>query len=515
VTNSNKPKRPARRNDASRQPPTIDLKATVVEETPEPKAETVPAGDSEPVRADSLPESATPTAAPAGAEAETPPSELPPAEPPPAEPLPPEAGIGPGAAEPHATAIPEEPAAAAEERAAAPPPPPVREERRSAGFGSLLAAGLVGGLVGAGAVVAYQSTQGPASTADPRVAQLQEQVAGLSRAPDLRPVESRLAALDTAQKDLAQRLEAVQQTAQQAAVRAEEALARPAPDGGAAPAPSPQVAENAEAVAQLRERLSGIEAQLQQQGQAASGEAEAFRQQIAQRIDALDRQLGETAESLRRAAEEQAQAVGSRVAESTETLRNQVSELDRRLAGLSEQVASGGSEATRAGTRVVLADRLNGALAQGTPFAEVLGALRDYGVDAARLAALEPYAQEGAPTPAELARSFAPLAERIVDESRSGDTWSDKLLRMADKVVTVRPVNDTGGGDVPSVVARIENALSQGRLEDAAAAWDSLPEPARRLSEDWGRQLKQRAAAEDSARAIAADAVSALNPATR
>jgi hypothetical protein len=265
----------------------------------------------------------------------------------------------------------------------------------------------------------------------------------------------------------------------------------------------------------LRERLSGIEAQIQQQGQAASGEAEAFRQQISQRIDALDRQLTETAESLRRAAEEQAQAVGSRLADTTQALRNQISDLDRRLTGLSEQMASGGSEATRAGTRVVLADRLNGALAQGTPYAEVLGALRDYDVDAARLAPLEPFAEEGAPTPAELAQSFAPLAERMVDESRSGDTWSDKLLRMADKVVTVRPVNDTGGGDVPSAVARIENALSQGRLEDAAAAWDSLPEPARRLSEDWGQQLKQRAAAEDSARAIAADAVSALNPATR
>ena len=86
---------------------------------------------------------------------------------------------------------------------------------------------------------------------------------------------------------------------------------------------------------------------------------------------------------------------------------------------------------------------------------------------------------------------------------------------MADKVVTVRSVDEPGSTDPSSVVARIESALANGNLAVAANAWNSLPEPARRLSEAWGRQLKQREAAEAAARAIAADAVAALNTATR
>jgi hypothetical protein len=81
--------------------------------------------------------------------------------------------------------------------------------------------------------------------------------------------------------------------------------------------------------------------------------------------------------------------------------------------------------------------------------------------------------------------------------------------------VTVRALDEPGGAGVQGLVARIDTALARGDFADAAAAWDALPEPARRLSEDWGRQLKQRAAAATASRAIAADAVAALNPPTR
>jgi hypothetical protein len=79
----------------------------------------------------------------------------------------------------------------------------------------------------------------------------------------------------------------------------------------------------------------------------------------------------------------------------------------------------------------------------------------------------------------------------------------------------VRAVSDAGGNDAPSLVARIQTALANGSLRDAAAAWDALPEPARRLSDDWGRRLKQRLAAEEAVQKIADRALSALDATTR
>jgi hypothetical protein len=82
---------------------------------------------------------------------------------------------------------------------------------------------------------------------------------------------------------------------------------------------------------------------------------------------------------------------------------------------------------------------------------------------------------------------------------------------MMEQVVTVRPVNEPGSTGVPSLVARIEQALERGDVADAAASWDALPEPARRASEEWGRQVKAVAQARQASQAIAADALSALN----
>jgi hypothetical protein len=200
----------------------------------------------------------------------------------------------------------------------------------------------------------------------------------------------------------------------------------------------------------------------------------------------------------------------------TQTLERRIAEQDERLAALSRQVAEGGSEAMRAGTRVLLADRLSDALRTGAPFGDILKGLQRFQTDPARLAALEPFAKDGAPTAAALAQSFQPLSERILRETGpSSDSWSDRLLRMMERVITIRPVDEPGSNSPSSLVARIRSALSRGAFAEAAAAWDALPEPGRRVSEEWGRQLKQRAAADNAARAIAADAIAALNASTQ
>jgi hypothetical protein len=172
--------------------------------------------------------------------------------------------------------------------------------------------------------------------------------------------------------------------------------------------------------------------------------------------------------------------------------------------------------ASQTGTRVVLAGRLNDALQGGTPYTEVLDGVKKAGSDPARVAPLEPFAQSGAPTAESLARSFEPVETAILRESRGpAEGWTDRILRMADKVVTVRPVNEPGGSGVPGLVTRIRQALERGDVVEAAAAWDALPEPSRRLSEEWGRQVKSVAEAHRAAQAISTDALATLNRTTQ
>lgn len=358
---------------------------------------------------------------------------------------------------------------------AAPAPAP---ERRTSPA-TLVGAGLLGGLVGAGLVYGLQlSQQTPSNQSDPRIAQLEQRVSALGQsrpqAPDLSSIEGRLQALETARGPLDQRLQEIQNTASNAVSRAEEALNRPPPQP-----PAPQ---NEAALTDLSNRLTALENEVRTNAQNASSASNA--------VQALERRLAE---------QDQRQ--------------------NERLASLSQQVTQNSRNAEAAGqtgTRVVLTERLNDALRSGTPFADVLDALKKSGADAERLKPLEPFAEKGAPTASVMLERFEPLEAQILRDQRAASgEWSDRVLRMLDKVVTVRPVNEPGDTGVPATLARIRQALAWGDMGGAAAAWSSLPEPSQRISEEWGRQAVALAGAQQASRELSADALASLNRSTQ
>lgn len=368
------------------------------------------------------------------------------------------------------------------------PPEEARQEppARRTSSAALIGTGLLGGLVGAGIVYGLQVWQTPTRQEDQRLAQLEQRVNALAQRPapqaqggaQPQADDGRVAALESATASLDQRVQAIQSAAEQAQAQAQEALNRPQP---AAP-------QNDAALAEISSRLSGLEEQVRAGAQSASNAANAA-QALEGRVAELDNRLAEQ---------------GSRLTQQ-----------EQRLAALSSQVteANEGAEgAFQAGLRIVLAERLNEALRGGAPYADVLETLRRTGADAGRLAPLEPFAEQGAPTTAELAQRFEPLGAAILRESRGpAEGWSDRLMRMMDRVVTVRPVDEPGSTGAPSLVARIERALERGDVAEAAAAWEALPEPARRLSEEWGRQATAVAQAAQASQAVTANALAALN----
>jgi hypothetical protein len=373
------------------------------------------------------------------------------------------------------------------------------EPRRKTPIGALAASGLIGGLVGAGLLYGLQTWRSTQAQPDPRLGQIEQQLGSLAPQESVRSLDTRLGSLETAQAGLSRRVEAAQALAERSAARAEEAVNRPA--GPASP-------QDNTAVSDLSNRLGSLEAQLRQDVQAASGATQA----LERRLGEQDQRVAAAIQTVERRLSELEQRLGT----ATQPLERRLGELEQRLAALSRQVAEGGSDATRAGTRVVLAERLHDALREGAPYADVLAGLRRFTPEAGKLAPLEAYAEGGAPSAAALAQGFRPISERLRREARQGsEDWTDRLLRMADKVVTVRAVNEPGETGVPATVVRIEDALARGSISDAAAAWESLPDAARQASGEWGQQLKQRAEAEAAARSVAAEAVAALNQATR
>jgi hypothetical protein len=542
VTDSSDPRRPkSSRKKPSREPATIDLKAFVIDDgsvraDPEATAQETLGQDTvgEETRA---PEAATDTLSGAQADETIASGSEPPAEDVVASPeasldsgsgtdtLPSEASLEQMAGQAttsSGTSFHETPSS--ETRADPVPPPPAPERRSSAG--ALIGSGLLGGLVGAGLVYGLQTWQDPAPVpSDPRIAQLEQRVNALRQQPaapggqpqgDTSALGERLQALEAARGELDQRLQAIQGTAQQAASQAQEALNRPAPEA-AQPQASPQTEA---ALADLSTRLGALDEQVRANGQNATNAANVT-QELDRRLADLDRRFGEREQRFQETDRRLAD-LDRQLAESNRRFADtdrRFGEQEQRLAALSQQAAENTRNVTTAsqtGTRVVLAGRLNEALQGGAPYAEVLDGVRKAGTEPARVVPLEPFAQEGAPTPTELAQSFEPVETAILRESRGpAEGWTDRILRMADKVVTVRPVNEPGGSGVSASVTRIRQALERGDVVEAAAAWDALPEPARRVSEEWGRQVKSVAEAHRAAQAISSDALASLNRTTQ
>ncbi|MFL5112255.1 MAG: COG4223 family protein [Microvirga sp.] len=392
----------------------------------------------------------------------------------------------------------------------APRSEPVPERPRRAGAGGFVAAALLGGFVGAGLTAAaerYWPQRG--DTTGPRIAQLEQRMAAVPTA-DVAAIERRLAAMETQQRETAQRAQAAQTAAERATQRAEAAANRPAD-----PAATPQPAAGLDSVAleKIESRIAALEDRARTQTEGGS--------KIAEQLEARLSEQAKQVATLAPQVAEQGQRLGTIAGQSAEqtqrlaALSQQVAQQNQRVEALAKQFAERGPEAAAA-LRVVAADRVANALRDGTPFPEAFGALVRLKAEPQRLAAIEPFAKAGAPSAGALSQEFKPISQKIIAEARGPATgWSDRIGRMAEGIVTIRPVGEPGSNTVPSLVARIDDALARGALAEAAAAWDALPEPARRAQEDFGRRLKARAAAEDAARAISNQALAALDAATR
>ena len=159
----------------------------------------------------------------------------------------------------------------------------------------------------------------------------------------------------------------------------------------------------------------------------------------------------------------------------------------------------------------VIADAAKDRLRAGDPLGPDLTALQHLGVDAATLAPLQAVAN-GAPTNSALADSFSAVAPHVLAAAAPSETGSvtDRFLAHLHDLVKVRELNETAGNDPQALVSQIEAMSRRGDIAGALAAFDKLPEAARKAAGDWPTLARARQTADEALQSIREAAVGRL-----
>ena len=201
-----------------------------------------------------------------------------------------------------------------------------------------------------------------------------------------------------------------------------------------------------------------------------------------------------------------------------DALANRVAAIEGAVKALSENLANGARRPASAADRVarttVAAEALRAAVERGVPYQAELAAVKSLGVEDSVLAPLEPFAADGIPSVAVLARELTALTPALVRASGaepSEDSFLGRLQANAQKLVRVSPVDAPPGDDSGAIIARIDVDARRSNIAAALAEIARLPDAARSLAGAWVKKAEAREAAIAASRRIAADALAALS----
>lgn len=451
------------------------------------------------------------------------------------------AGSEPAAAEPAVDKSTEEGlassrSAAAAVAASAAAPDGGREARTS--WTALLAAGLIGGaVVAAAAGAVWYATPSDDSGMSVVLARLgavelatrdlsarAQQPAGDSHAAAdvaarIGKVEAALAALPAAAAsasepaavaDLAARIGKVESSVAslQAAPPAPAAGESPgAPEGGAA---APDLALVGRLVA-VEATVKSLTEDLTRLDRRAEETALGIKD-LGEKVDAVRRTASDAATPPAPAVDKaEIDALAARIAASEKTTAT----LEKAQAAL-QQAAEKRAAAPltdRAVRLALAAASLRSAVERGAPFASDLNAAKALASDPQAFAPVEPFAAAGVPTAAALGRELLALTPGMTQAIgvvvREGN-YLERLQSHAERLVRIRPVNETPGEDALATIARIEARAKQGDIAGALAAIAKLPESARAPAAPWIRKAEAREAAIAAVQRVESAALAAL-----
>jgi hypothetical protein len=253
--------------------------------------------------------------------------------------------------------------------------------------------------------------------------------------------------------------------------------------------------------------------------------AEAQMKSLGDSLAALNRHVDDVAaaaqSALAQAKSASAAADGAKTAAQTgiqrgdlDALTNRIAALDRAVKTLSDDAARRASSANDQMARMfVVTEALRAAVERGAPYQAELAAARSLGAAPGTLAPLEPFAANGVPSAAALARELSTLTPALQEASGaapSNGTFLGRLENNAQKLVRVTPIDAPMGDDPASVVARINVDAARSDIAGALADIARLPESLRILADAWVKKADARNAALAASRHIFDSALATL-----
>jgi hypothetical protein len=197
-----------------------------------------------------------------------------------------------------------------------------------------------------------------------------------------------------------------------------------------------------------------------------------------------------------------------------DALTTRVAALEQAAKGADERIARAASTgADKAGRLAFVSLVLRTAVERGDPFTTELAAVRPLVTDPAQVAPLEPFAAAGVPRGAALARELSQLAGPMLNAAGAPPREAgifDRLQQGAEKLVRIRPINETPGDDPATVISRAEVKAANGDLAGALADLSRLPDGVRAPARDWMKKAEAQAEALTAARRLADNAVGGL-----
>lgn len=160
-------------------------------------------------------------------------------------------------------------------------------------------------------------------------------------------------------------------------------------------------------------------------------------------------------------------------------------------------------ETAQATMRRAALTRIQTALDTGTGFASAVADLEAAGASVPD--ALADVANSGVPTLGELQNSFPDAARRALAVSRQSTGEGAGVGGFLRDQLGIRSLTPREGDDPDAVLSRAEAATRDGRLQDALAEIEALPEAGRAELSDWAGQVALRLQAVSAAENLAQD----------
>jgi hypothetical protein len=200
-----------------------------------------------------------------------------------------------------------------------------------------------------------------------------------------------------------------------------------------------------------------------------------------------------------------------------DALAARIAALEKSIGTLSTATTSQATSADdRAARAAVAAEALRAVVERGASYQAELAAVKSFGADQSAIAALEPFAESGVPTDAELAHELAQLLPSLQPSSgtarlTSGGGFLGRLEANAKSLVRITPIDAPPGDDPSSVLARLNADAAHADIAAALTDIAKLPQSAKSRVDAWVQKANARNAAIAASRRIAADALAALS----